>query len=148
MANNLKDHLKEVADAIRAKKGTSDLINPQNFATEIEGISGSGGGESTIEYLDLREDVGVFIEPLIILSCAVRGKTTADDKSVLIATPLLYNLTEKYATTMVAIDFSAMIVLPYPDNIQLSVAEFLAMQGVDASVFPRITKEQFYDLNA
>lgn len=47
MANNLKDHLKEVADAIRAKKGTSDLINPQDFATEIEGISGGGGeGES------------------------------------------------------------------------------------------------------
>lgn len=47
MANNLKDHLKEVADAIRAKKGTSELINPQDFATEIEGISGggSGGGE-------------------------------------------------------------------------------------------------------
>lgn len=44
MANNLKDHLKEVADAIRAKKGTNDLINPQDFATEIEGIS--GGGES------------------------------------------------------------------------------------------------------
>lgn len=50
MANNLKDHLKEVADAIRAKKGTSDLINPQDFATEIEGISGSGGGDSNITY--------------------------------------------------------------------------------------------------
>lgn len=52
MANNLKDHLKEVADAIRAKKGTSELINPQDFATEIEGISGggSGGGESNITY--------------------------------------------------------------------------------------------------
>lgn len=51
MANNLKDHLKEVADAIRAKKGTTDLINPQDFATEIEGISGGGsGGESNITY--------------------------------------------------------------------------------------------------
>ena len=49
MANNLKDHLKEVADAIRAKKGTSDLINPQDFATEIEGISG-GGGELEGDY--------------------------------------------------------------------------------------------------
>lgn len=48
MANNLKDHLKEVADAIRAKKGTSNLINPQDFATEIEGISGGGeSGDST-----------------------------------------------------------------------------------------------------
>ena len=52
MANNLKDHLKEVADAIRAKKGTSDLINPQDFATEIEGISGGGesGGDDGWEY--------------------------------------------------------------------------------------------------
>jgi hypothetical protein len=50
MANNLKDHLKEVADAIRAKKGTSDLINPQDFATEIEGISGGGGGELEGDY--------------------------------------------------------------------------------------------------
>lgn len=51
MANNLKDHLKEVADAIRAKKGTSELINPQDFATEIEGItSGGGSGESPWKY--------------------------------------------------------------------------------------------------
>lgn len=42
MANNLKDHLKEVADAIRAKKGTTDLINPQDFAEEIGAISGGG----------------------------------------------------------------------------------------------------------
>lgn len=45
MANNLKDHLKEVADAIRAKKGTTDLINPQDFAEEIGAISGGGSGE-------------------------------------------------------------------------------------------------------
>lgn len=59
MANNLKDHLKEVADAIRAKKGTSDLINPQNFATEIEGIS--GGGESNITYYRYDRDNALAI---------------------------------------------------------------------------------------
>lgn len=50
MANNLTDHLKEVADAIRTKKGTTDLINPQDFAEEIGAISGGGdtpsGGSS------------------------------------------------------------------------------------------------------
>ena len=39
-ADNLKDFLTDVADAIRAKKGTTDLINPQNFSTEIAALSG------------------------------------------------------------------------------------------------------------
>lgn len=37
--NNLTDFLKGVADAIRTKKGTTALINPQDFETEIAGIS-------------------------------------------------------------------------------------------------------------
>lgn len=37
--NNLTDFLKGVADAIRTKKGTSALINPQDFETEIANIS-------------------------------------------------------------------------------------------------------------
>lgn len=39
--DNLTDFLTNVADAIRAKKGTSDLINPQNFDSEIASISTS-----------------------------------------------------------------------------------------------------------
>ena len=37
--NNLKDFLTGVAEAIRTKKGTTDLINPQDFESEISGIS-------------------------------------------------------------------------------------------------------------
>ena len=47
--NNLTDFLTGVADAIRAKKGTTALINPQNFESEIASISG-GGGELNIAY--------------------------------------------------------------------------------------------------
>lgn len=43
--NNLTDFLTGVADAIRTKKGTSGLINPQNFESEIASIGGGGGGE-------------------------------------------------------------------------------------------------------
>lgn len=39
--NNLKDFLKDVADTIREKKGTDDLINPQDFSNEIANMSGS-----------------------------------------------------------------------------------------------------------
>ena len=54
----LTEFLKEIADAIREKKGTSDLINPQNFASEIASIEGGSGGGfegavGGIEYLEM-----------------------------------------------------------------------------------------------
>ena len=44
--NNLTDFLTDVADAIRAKKGTSGKINPQDFSAEIASIETGGGGGS------------------------------------------------------------------------------------------------------
>ena len=44
--NNLTDFLTDVADAIRAKKGTTAKINPQNFSSEIASISTGGGSSS------------------------------------------------------------------------------------------------------
>ena len=49
--DNLKDFLTDVADAIREKKGTTDLINPQDFSSEIASIqSGDIWGFDTIGY--------------------------------------------------------------------------------------------------
>lgn len=44
----LTEFLKGIADAIRAKKGTTASINAQDFATEILNLpsGGSGGGET------------------------------------------------------------------------------------------------------
>ena len=36
--DNLQDYLKDIADTIRTKKGTSGAINAQNFSSEIESI--------------------------------------------------------------------------------------------------------------
>lgn len=44
--DNLTDFLTDVADAIRAKKGTTDKINPQDFSAEIASIETSSGGGS------------------------------------------------------------------------------------------------------
>ena len=40
--DNLTDFLTDVANAIREKKGTSNLINPQNFSDEIRSIESGG----------------------------------------------------------------------------------------------------------
>ncbi len=45
--NNLTDFLTDVADAIRAKKGTTAKINPQNFSSEIASIQTGGGSSIT-----------------------------------------------------------------------------------------------------
>ena len=47
-ANNLSEFLTDVANAIRSKKGTTALINPQDFSAEIESIPrGEGGGSAS-----------------------------------------------------------------------------------------------------
>lgn len=48
--NNLTDFLVDVADAIRAKKGTSELINPQDFSEEIRSIE---SGSTEVEEKDI-----------------------------------------------------------------------------------------------
>ena len=47
--DNLTDFLTDVANAIRAKKGSTDLINPQNFSSEIASLSGG------LEIVDMTE---------------------------------------------------------------------------------------------
>lgn len=48
--DNLKDFLTDVADAIREKKGTAELINPQSFSDEIRAFEIGGGTELEGEY--------------------------------------------------------------------------------------------------
>lgn len=53
--DNLKDFLTDVADAIREKKGTEDLINPQDFSDEIKNLP-SGSSPFAV---DFGEDVAM-----------------------------------------------------------------------------------------
>ena len=47
--DNLTDFLTDVANAIREKKGTSDLINPQDFSSEIASIK-TGSGTDRLQW--------------------------------------------------------------------------------------------------
>lgn len=55
--NNLGDFLTDIANAIRAKKGTSESINAQDFANEIASLEGNGGKRQRVMYLR-RTNVG------------------------------------------------------------------------------------------
>lgn len=48
--NNIQDFLTDVADAIREKKGTTDLINPQDFSSEIANFKGGGVDFAVLGY--------------------------------------------------------------------------------------------------
>ena len=51
--DNLHDFLKDLANTIRAKKGTSAPINPQNFSDEIASIETGGGGGAAVAEKDV-----------------------------------------------------------------------------------------------
>ena len=158
MANNLKDHLKEVADAIRAKKGTNDLINPQNFATEIEGISGGSGCESgsNIEYLDVTNvQADGWITILLMCSLFVKQEVKLGENSANSVFPTLQSQAMRgdlMGVNQFAIDLNALVALSMNGIVQtMTVAEFVMEAGAtqeQLDSIPRITKEQFYDLNA
>lgn len=147
MANNLKDHLKEVADAIRAKKGTSDLINPQDFATEIEGISGSGGESGDgikMIYLDLSAMGDVSVEMAKAGFGILNALAKVDDS---IASVAALRSTITSPVKAVAIPLGMRTYVDNNNDITVSedsLNEFLGEGWQDM----QITKEQFYDLNA
>lgn len=59
-SNNLHDYLKDLADAIRTKVGTTDKINPQEFSNKIKSIrtTSSGNGDGGHVTLVFNEDSG------------------------------------------------------------------------------------------
>lgn len=135
--NNLQDFLTDIADAIREKKGTTDKINPQDFATEIANLSGS------IEYLNISGLDGQIREALIALSFLVKiseiNVISPVGAAMLEASTYLQDVTE------IAVLLQEKIVKSYDIPI-LTIEQFLTDVGIDLNTIPRITKEEFYSL--
>lgn len=141
--DNLTDFLTDIADAIRAKKGTTNKINPQDFSAEIASISGSGGGDSSIGYLDVSGLDGDLYDYAI--SLAILGKKTGYILPTNL-TNLLGGDTERF--TAIAVDFAqeCYVYELGSNTLQLSqVLDVLGLTDIFSSI-PRLTKEQFYSL--
>lgn len=54
-ADKLKKYVTDIANAIREKEGSTELINPQDFVAHINALSIGGGGEEYGVYLKILE---------------------------------------------------------------------------------------------
>lgn len=154
----LNEVMKETAEAIREKKGTSELIAPVNFAEEIKSISvgggESGGNTSNWRYFDTtKATVTEDNLPVITLLFPLFKTKFADTyKSILCGMPPLKDWEWKYVLAT-ATDFNLKIYNPEIIGEVKTIEEVLNdMGGVEsfkqALGFTEITKEEFYDLNA
>ena len=151
--DNLTDFMLDLAEGIRAKKGTTEPINPQDFRKEIESISGggSGGGESSIEYLDVSGMNDDNKSSLIMHALLL--KLTGED--VILGTQIISN--GVYSRTPIPSKVTALsidVTMPltkYMSPDQSDKQELTTLEEMGISVFtdnlPRLTKEQFYSLD-
>lgn len=148
----LKNFVKGVADAIRRKEGSSDLISPMDFAQRIDNLQvGGGTNESSIEYLDVSG--GDFAEhpeskpSLVIASSAIRIKGEGYFNIIPSAYLMIYQDELSIADVKaLKIDMNEMFLLTNaePKTVKEELEKSYGKEYL-ASI-PRLTKEQFYDL--
>ena len=148
----LKNFVKGIADAIRRKEGSSDLISPMDFAQRIDNLQvGGGTDESSIEYLDVSG--GDFAEhpeskaSLMVASSAIRIKGEGYLNIIPSAYLMIYQDELSIADVKaLKIDMNEMFLLTNvePKTVKEELEKSYGKEYL-ASI-PRITKEQFYDL--
>lgn len=152
----LNEVMKDTADAIREKKGTSELIAPINFAEEIKSIS-AGGGESGGELVYMEYNKGTLSGVVVMFSSLVKVKATSGGMSqTIVSTPLMVEYIEALGNTLenVAFAFDPEARITNISTMgECTIREFLIAGGVtgepiDIDTLPRITEAEFYDLNA
>ena len=158
--DNLTDYLIDLAEGIRAKKGTTEPINPQDFRKEIESIEGggSGGGSADVVYIKVNPNSDAHINTALIFGDEAKLLNTYNGE-VFCVNPLSLMIPEYggiegiipyvNAVSIVGLDVKRCgRMLEDTPKGGASPREFVALMGLDLddeSVFPRLTKEQFYN---
>lgn len=147
----LNEVMKETADAIREKTDKSELIKPVDFAEEIKGITAGGSGESgssNVEYLDLSPIPEDSPAKTGFLMFSILAKYSTEYGTVIMSPFMTQNINIEKQFKAVMMDFTLQIC---EMGIIGTVKDALIAQGFtqeDLDAFPRLTKEEFYDLNA
>ena len=145
--NNLQDFLTDIADAIREKKGTTEKINPQDFAIEIANLSSGGsgsesGGSSNIyptKYYKVLDSSVIDKNLLVWLSgCYI------NDLNIGSCTPSFVMENESYYQYITKISFNP--VNDYNGVLCHSIEELVHNDENVLSKLESITEEQFYSL--
>ena len=147
--NNLQDFLTDIANAIREKKGTTEKINPQDFAIEIANLTG-GEETSNVEYLDIRNIERKY--DLVWLSyntsLVINGNHMIAPIGLMMVAGTDYHEFIN-ACAYVEIDLNSKRITVEGNQI-VSTSEFITLSGLmtqeQLDAIPRITKEEFYSL--
>ena len=134
-----------IAESIRRKEGSTEKINPQDFAQRIDNPQvGGGTTESNIEYLDVRGIDETSAINLASMSVFIKYKFN-NDKTTYIAPPSLFISSQAQDKRVVAIAIALSEKIIY-SNLEGTLGELLSAFEIDVDIIPRITKEQFYTL--
>jgi len=139
---------------IKIKSSSEVEVAEVTFESES---SGGGAGESTMEYLDISgvSDASTLLV-LKQVSQSLKWKSTAEsDAGAIVISPYglfsppTTNGVEQAEFLAAAIDLELLIFHPSAGTNELTpLSTFISAFGVDLSSLPRITKEQFYNLEA
>ena len=165
----LNETMNEIADAIREKTGKSELIKPVDFAEEIKGITAGGSGESLeFYYLKMQDfmslsdalsssaDGGIFFTGIQMYLDEVKV-STSNTKAIMGIGVLLEMPNFLDFATAISIKSNWALASMESDGTISSntfndlLAEARIQHPEVADIWdatPKITKEQFYDLNA
>lgn len=150
----LKNFVKGIADAIRRKEGSSDLISPMDFAQRIDNLQVGGGTDnSSIEYLDVSGLNAMLTTVLAGIGVNVKWDSlgSSDHYPIVIAPMGFINIPRNEDYTLnanilaVAIDITIVMYDRFFGETPISVGDFLEANSIDLASIPRLTKEQFYD---
>ena len=151
-----------VAEAIRAKEGSTALINPQDFVDRIKGLEVGGASGSKMFYLKrtgwLPAAGGGDIAYYSMMSQVVRYEDNrfSDDGSVKAAIETGSQTLVGNNIYPIAFGFDPNTIVFDPrfntekttlwENLA-NIVYWPATEEIDPSYFEEITEEQFYDLN-
>lgn len=148
-----------VAGAIRAKEGSTEKINPQDFVQRIENLQVGGGvSESSIEYLDVSGlDNEYYFLGLVLSAIYVKAKISNGELegSEVIGMNMAHfsqMSTNFRDVKSICIDLTSIISQKTGDEVQSMTVEDMLVSGGSVTKeqldsIPRLTKEQFYTLD-
>lgn len=144
--DNLSDFMTDIADAIRAKKGTSEPINAQDFSAEIASIETGGGGsaEDTITYWDITPNAE--LSELLLWAYMVKAQTS--DGVVVNPIGIYYvqgGDTDQVSPKAIALDVNRVVLVE--NNTPQSLYDILGTDDLTQFGAEKLSKEDFYNTN-